>query len=280
MLAKKILIVDDDKKVTEGVGAFLKAIGHDMLLALDGHQAMEYINKEGLALVLLDIQLPGIPGMEILSTLRKKRKDINVFIITAYSKDVKWRCDQIGYDKFFAKPIELDPLLDAIKEVIAEKKEEAEEIKHLEGVPKAKVLFITPNVNIFGYTCGLFNSKEFNSGEYETKVAYSITEALDLFKAESLYAFSPDIVVIYDFNTELNEIDKLADYIMSTSFKPKEVIMHGIFSRSDFDIEQLKKKGIKYCSQNIMTDEDLRRMNKILIDFIGKECIRLKLIKQ
>ena len=120
MLAKKILIVDDDKKVTEGVGAFLKAIGHDMLLALDGHQAMEYINKEGLALVLLDIQLPGIPGMEILSTLRKKRKDINVFIITAYSKDVKWRCDQIGYDKFFAKPIELDPLLDAIKEVIAE----------------------------------------------------------------------------------------------------------------------------------------------------------------
>ena len=131
MPAKKILIVDDDKKVTEGIGAFLQKLGYQMILALDGERALEIVEEEEPILVLLDMQLPKINGTEVLTILRNKYKGTKVFIITGHSKETKWKCDVIGYDRYFEKPIELDPLIEAIEEVVAGKKKEeiAEAIK-------------------------------------------------------------------------------------------------------------------------------------------------------
>ncbi len=279
MAGKKILMVDDDKRFIEGVGAFLKALGHDMVLAQDGKAALDAIENERPALVLLDIQLPKVNGIEILTRLRSKHKNIKVFVITAYSNDVKWRCDEIGYDNFFPKPVELDPLLDAIKEALLEKVSKREEEAPIEGTPKAKILFIEPDIHVYGYTAGLFGSKEFNPGEYEIRVAYDLKEATAMFGDNSVYGFHPDIVIMYDIHREFAELDKIIDYLMTISFKPKEIIVHGIFPRNDFEIERLEGKNVTYCSQNIMNDEDLRKMNKILIDFVARACIKHKLVK-
>jgi len=270
MPGEKILVVDDDKKVTEGVGVFLKSLGHDMLLALDGEQAMNIINKEKPALVLLDIQLPKINGIEILTTLRQKYRDIKVFVITAYSKDLKWRCDEIGYDKFFAKPIELDPLLEAIKEIVLKKK--IEEEKPLKGIPKAKILFVEPNIMAYALTCALFKSKEFCKGEYEIKEIENYAEILD-----TLYDYQPDIVVIYD---TFLEIENWSSVISRSSHKPKLIIMHGIVPRTDLEIIQLEKQGIIYCNQYVMTDEEFRKANMKLIDLVGQECLKNNLVKE
>jgi len=280
MTGKKILMVDDDKRFIEGVGAFLKALGHDMVLAQDGKAALDAIENERPALVLLDIQLPKVNGIEILTQLRSKHKDIKVFVITAYSNDVKWRCDEIGYDNFFPKPVELDPLLDSIKEALSEKAVRREEEVPIEGTPKAKILFIEPDIHVYGYTAGLFESKEFNPGEYEVRVAYDLKEATAMFGDNSIYGFHPDIVIMYDIHREFAELDKIIDYLMTISFKPKEIIVHGIFPRNDFEVERLQRKNVTYCSQNIMNDEDLRKMNKILIDFVARECAKLKLLKK
>ena len=124
MSGKKILLVDDDKKVAESIGTFFRSLGHEVLIALDGQAALEIIQEESPALVLLDMQLPRINGTAVLSILRSTFRSTKVFIITAYSRELKSQCDAIGYDRFFEKPIELDPLLDAIEEVIEDKKKE------------------------------------------------------------------------------------------------------------------------------------------------------------
>lgn len=269
MARKKILLVDDDKKITEGVGAFLKSMGHEMFLATDGISAKEIITNNNPDLVLLDIQLPGIPGMELLMTLRDKYKSARVFVITAYSKDVKWRCDEIGYDKFFPKPIELDPLLEAIEEVVSEKKKKEE--RPLEGTPKAKILFVEPDVIVSSYTCALFHSKEFCKGEYEIKEINDYGNIL-----EELYDYQPDVVVVYDTH---DKVDNLASMVAKSSHKPKVVILHSMFPKHEVEIDELKKQGIIYCNQNTMTDEELRKANIKLIDLVNQECLKKNLVK-
>jgi len=280
-----ILVVDDEKNVTMSLKSFFETLGHEMYTALDGEEANKVIETTRPELIILDIRMPKVDGKEILKRVRSVYSKTKVIIITAYEEE-KEEVEKLGIDGFFTKPVDLPRLIDRIKYVLATKKDtrvyptkEIKEEETLKKVPKAKILFIEPNVNVYGFTCGLFDSKQFNPGEYEVKVVYSIKEAFELFGDKSIYGFSPDIVIIYDFNIELTDIDKLADYIMSLSFKPKEVIMHGIFPRTDFEITQLERKGITYCNQNIMNDEELRSMNKKLIDFVGKECIRLGLIK-
>ena len=269
-MSKKILIVDDDKKVTEGVGAFLKAMGHETLLALDGKKAMEIITNEKPVLVLLDIQLPKINGIEILSTLRKDFKDSKVFIITAYAKDVKSKCDDLGYDRFFSKPIELDPLLEGIKEVIEGKKKEKE--KPLEGTPKAKLLFIEPDAIVSSHTCGLFHSKEFCKGDYEIK---EINDYGKMLKA--LYEYEPDIVIIYDGYIGTEELAKL---LTKSSHKPKAVILHGLLPKHEIEVVRLSKQGITYCNQYMMTFDEVKKINQKLIDAVKQECLKRDLVKK
>lgn len=270
MPGKKILMVDDDKKLTEGVGTFLKALGHEMLLALDGKKAMEIINEQKPDLVLLDIQLPKVNGIEILATLRKKFKDIKVFIITAHSKDVKWKCDNIGYDHFFEKPIELDPLLEGIKEIILGKKIKKE--KPLEGTPKAKILFVEPNAIISSHTCGLFRSKEYCKGDYEIREINDYGKILD-----TLYEYEPDVVVVYD---AYDGVENLASIVAKSSHKPKVVILHGLLPKHEIDIAKLKKQGIIYCKQYTMTFEELKKINEKLINLVQQECLKKNLAKK
>jgi len=279
-----ILVVDDEKEVTMSLKSFFSTLGHEMYTALDGQEANRVIDEIKPELVILDIRMPKVNGKEILKKIRSTYSNTKVIVITAYEQEKK-EVEKIGVDGFFMKPVDLPALIERIKFVLATKKDtivqpskEAKK-KPSKKIPKAKILFIEPNINVYGFTCGLFESKDFNIGEYEIKVAYSLNEAMELFSPNSLYEFIPDIVVLYDFSTQLEDIDKFADYMMQTSFKPKEIIMHGILPRTDFEIVQLKKKGIKYCNQNVLTDEGLRSMNKKLIDFVSNECLALGLVK-
>lgn len=279
-----ILVVDDEREVTMSLKSFFETLGHEMYTALDGEAADKIINEVMPQLVILDIRIPKIDGKQILRRIKSMHRGIKVIVITAYPQE-KEEVEEIGIDGFFTKPVNLPKLIERIKYVLETEKDTRfyptkiikEEV--IKEIPKAKILFIEPNINIYGYTCGMFNSEEFNSGEYETKVAYSLKEAMDLFQPNSIYAFSPDIVIIYDINQEFEELDKIADYIMHISFRPKEIIVHGIFPRNEHEIAILERKGITYCDQNVFTDEDFRKMNRKLIDFVAKECTKLRLVK-
>jgi len=277
-----ILVVDDEKEVTMSLEGFFTAIGYDMLTALDGKEALNIIDSiKNLDLILLDVRMPGVDGIQILKHLRKTKATTKVIIITAYDKEVKAEVEKLGIDGFFAKPIDLSKLIDRIRYVIEDSKDtrvyptKEKPEPALKQIPKAKILFIEPNPVVYAFTCGFFESKGITEGEYETKVIFGGVEGMD-----PLYDYQPDIVIMYDSLYSMKDTDALAGLMARSSHKPKTVILHGLFPKSEFELFELEREGIKFCNQNAMDSEGVRILNQKLADFVAKECINHGLVKK
>ncbi len=282
-----ILVVDDEKEVTMSLKGFFTALGYDMLTALDGNEALKVIDSiKNLDLILLDVRMPGVDGIQILKYLRKTNSKTKVIIITAYDKEVKEEVEKIGIDGFFAKPIDLSKLIDRIRYVIEDSrdtrvyptKEKGEpEIKQ---TPKARLLFVEPNPMVYGFTCGFFAGEGLIDGEYETKVVYGDRGDLAKEGLNVLYDYQPDVVIMYDSLFDMEDTKQFAGLMMNSSHKPKTLILHGLIPKMEYEIIGLRKMGIQFCNQNSMDDAGFRTSNKKLSDFVAKECIKHGLVKK
>ncbi len=83
----RILVVDDDEHIRELMQLYLNKEGFDVVLARDGQEALEKVEKDHPHLVLLDIMMPNLDGLEVCRGLRRKRNDIPVIILTAKDED-------------------------------------------------------------------------------------------------------------------------------------------------------------------------------------------------
>ena len=277
-----ILIVDDDREMTLSLKGFFTALGYDMWAVLSGEDALQIIDSEKLDLILLDVRMPGVDGIQILKKVRKEKPKTKVIIITAHGKEVKEEVESLGIDGFFAKPVDFTRLIDRIRYVLDKtqkdtrfypsKEKEEPEIKE---TPKARLLFLEPNPMVYGFTCGLFAAEGLIKGEYETRVLYNDREGLNC-----LYTYQPDIVIMYDALYNMEDTKELAALMMKSSHRPKVVILHGLIPKTDFEMLQLKKLGIQFCNQNAMNDEIFRTSNNKLVDFVAKECIKHGLVKK
>lgn len=114
MISGEILIVEDDKDINELLATAVKRAGYDIVQAWSGTEAAMLFSMKDkeISLVLLDLMLPGMPGEELLTLIRKKC-DIPVIVITAKDElDDKIDIFAKGADDYITKPFE-------IKEVIA-----------------------------------------------------------------------------------------------------------------------------------------------------------------
>ncbi len=80
---KRILLVDDDRSLRHVLGKLLEAAGYGITQAADGVEALELLSRKKFDLVLLDIGLPLMSGLEVLSRLRRKRARPKVIVMTA-----------------------------------------------------------------------------------------------------------------------------------------------------------------------------------------------------
>ena len=85
---KTILIVDDDKDLRFNLTCILKEEGHEVIAASDGKQALNTLVEDAPDLVLLDVRLPGMDGIELLEEMKEIEKNLPIIMLTAYS-DVK-----------------------------------------------------------------------------------------------------------------------------------------------------------------------------------------------
>src|SRR3989338_4837730 len=91
-LDTKILIADDDPNVLDFLKLFLKFKGYrDVRSADNGRDALEAVKKEDLRLVLLDIMLPDLNGVEVLRQVKEAKPDVSVIMITGYPDEEKAR---------------------------------------------------------------------------------------------------------------------------------------------------------------------------------------------
>ena len=99
-----ILICDDNKAVHEGLSGYLKALHYHIYSTYDGESAITVLEREKIALVILDVMLPGIFGTEVCRQIRKK-SDIPVLMLSAKGDEIDRIIGlEIGADDYVTKP--------------------------------------------------------------------------------------------------------------------------------------------------------------------------------
>jgi DNA-binding NtrC family response regulator len=104
-----ILVVDDDPDIREVLADRLESLGYRVLTAANGMEGLETLERQNPQLVLLDIEMPGMNGLEMLGQIRKREHDVPVIMITAYGtiERAVEAMKEGAYD-FIPKPFEPD----------------------------------------------------------------------------------------------------------------------------------------------------------------------------
>ena len=108
----RILVVEDEPVLREGLVDLLKAAGHSVTAVADGEGALLHGADPALELLLLDLMLPGIDGVEVCRRLRELRPELPILMLTARgSEDDKVRGFEAGADDYVTKPFGTRELL-------------------------------------------------------------------------------------------------------------------------------------------------------------------------
>lgn len=112
----RLLIAEDDPMLGQGLKQALQRAGYTVDLAVTGEEAMAATRAQSYALVLLDLGLPGVGGLEALKALRGRRDPTPVIIVTARDRpEQKVEGLDAGADDYVVKPFDLDELLARIR---------------------------------------------------------------------------------------------------------------------------------------------------------------------
>lgn len=114
----KILIVEDDESTIQFLRPELEHEGFDTVCAMDGRSALEQFEKENPDLILLDVMLPEMNGIEVLRRIRKTSK-LPVLLVTARNETLdKVNGLNTGADDYISKPFEIEELLARVNAVL------------------------------------------------------------------------------------------------------------------------------------------------------------------
>ena len=115
-MKEKILIIEDQEDLVKGLILNLEDEGYEVDYALDGKEGLGKALKEKPDLILLDIMLPGMNGLEICKELRQNKLDIPIVMLTAKGDEIdKVIGLEIGADDYISKPFSIRELLARVK---------------------------------------------------------------------------------------------------------------------------------------------------------------------
>lgn len=113
----RVLIVDDDPSQRSLLDSFLAGQGLETLLASSGEEALAMLRTENITLMISDVRMPGISGLEMLRLARQEHATLPVLLVTAYA-DIREAVGAMrdGAVNYLAKPIDLDELLHSVRQ--------------------------------------------------------------------------------------------------------------------------------------------------------------------
>lgn len=115
---RKILIAEDDAIARKEIASFLVRLGYNIVEAERGDTALEIIRREIIDVVLSDIRMPGLTGIELLKESRKEKKPPVFIIITAYGDcQSYYEFLKMGALEYLNKPVELEEIRKLLKTV-------------------------------------------------------------------------------------------------------------------------------------------------------------------
>ncbi|WP_040950571.1 response regulator [Gorillibacterium massiliense] len=115
MEKKKLLIVDDQNGIRVLLMEVFKSEGYETFQASNGKMAIEIVKRDSPDLVLLDMKIPGMDGLEILKHIKMHDPTLNVIMMTAYGElDMIKEATDLGALMHFTKPFDIDELRAAV----------------------------------------------------------------------------------------------------------------------------------------------------------------------
>ena len=114
-----ILIVEDERHLAELERDYLNAAGHEVTMIHDGKEALDWLTDNKVNLVLLDLMLPGLDGLEICKALRRKNNIVPIIMTTAKVEEVDRLIGlELGADDYMCKPFSLREMVARVKTVL------------------------------------------------------------------------------------------------------------------------------------------------------------------
>ena len=120
----KVLLVDDEDDFVKSLSERMKMRDLEAGVALNGEQALDIVDEEIPDVMVLDLKMPGIDGMEVLKRVRKRYPDVQVIMLTGHGseKDEK-EARRLGAFEYLQKPAGINKLVGTIKKAYLRKKE-------------------------------------------------------------------------------------------------------------------------------------------------------------
>lgn len=117
MPEKKVLIIDDEVAILNMFKKAFSQAGYTVRSAESAEEAIEILNQNSIHIMFLDLNLPGMNGVELCRQLRKNRPMDIIYAVTGYASLFELaECREAGFDDYFPKPVELKMLLKAAQD--------------------------------------------------------------------------------------------------------------------------------------------------------------------
>ncbi len=121
-MARKLLIVDDEESMLGFLEILLSREGYEVFCARDGIKAMDIIRDEPIDLVIADLKMSPMDGIELLRKIKEESSDVTVIMMTAYASiDNAIACMKEGAYDYITKPFKVDEIKIAVRKALREK---------------------------------------------------------------------------------------------------------------------------------------------------------------
>ena len=125
MEEKRILIIDDDEDIVESLSTLLSSAGYAVDTAVNGEEAIKKSKEKVYNVVLIDVVLPDMTGIDLLTKLEERKPATRKIIITGYaSLDNAVKALNLGADAYLIKPVDPEELISTVKKQIEEQENE------------------------------------------------------------------------------------------------------------------------------------------------------------
>lgn len=172
----QVLIMEDEASVAKGLGMVLSEEGYKVDLAMNGRSALESFNQKIFDLLVADLRLPDIDGMEVIKQVKRRQPDTEVLVITGYSTvDTAIEAMKLGASDYLSKPFTEDEFLSAVRGALVTKEFPA---AMLEPLPEDSLRLTEVMKEI---------RQSFNGQQYETiSILQKVQNELGYIPAEAL----------------------------------------------------------------------------------------------
>ena len=129
----RVLLVDDEEEFVETLAQRLEVRDFDVATALSGADALERLEEREIDVVVLDLQMPGVDGIQVLQEIKDKKPLIEVIMLTGHATvETAIEGMKLGAFDFLTKPAETEELLEKITRAFGRKSEQDERIRTAE----------------------------------------------------------------------------------------------------------------------------------------------------